>query len=100
MKRTTSLPPIMPLMRSAVAFAMNFPSKVKSARHPQMQRPVQSLRYRGFEGECVEGATHLALERVVDHLMLLHPALALECLRGDARAEMITVACQIDHDKI
>jgi hypothetical protein len=59
-----------------------------------------SLRYRGFERERMEGAAHLALQRLVDHLVLLDPALAREGSGGDARAVVIAVSGEIQHNDL
>ena len=40
-------------------------------------------------------AAHVAFERVVDHLVLLHAALAAETLGDDLRGVMIPIAGQI-----
>ena len=43
----------------------------------------------------MQGAAHMALERGIDHLMLRHPAFALEGGRRDGGGEMVVVAGQI-----
>jgi len=43
----------------------------------------------------VELVTHAAFKRLIDQLVLLHPALADEGLRGDLRCVMVAVACEI-----
>jgi hypothetical protein len=42
----------------------------------------------------------MPLERVVDHLVLLNPALALESFADDARTEMIAVASEINDNDL
>src|SRR5262245_49265645 len=43
----------------------------------------------------MQHAAHLALERLIHQLMLLHPRLALERWRDDRRGIMITIAGEI-----
>ncbi len=48
----------------------------------------------------MQGAAHMSLQRVVDHLVLLDPALADKGRGSDARTVMITVAGEIDHNDL
>jgi hypothetical protein len=48
----------------------------------------------------MERPTHLSLKGVVDHLVLLHPALAEERPGGDASAKVIAIAFQIHNDNL
>lgn len=48
----------------------------------------------------MQGAAHVPLQRAVDHLVLLDPALADKGCGGDARAEVIAVPLQIDDDDL
>jgi hypothetical protein len=54
-----------------------------------------SIRCRGLQGKSVQDAAHIALQRLIDHLVLLHTALAAEGFRDDFGGVVIAVACQI-----
>src|SRR5581483_86498 len=75
MKRTTSLPVTSPLMRSLTVASM-----------------FRLLFGRRLQRHRVQLVAHAALEGLVNHLMLLDPALALECRRDDVRGVVIAVA--------
>jgi len=46
----------------------------------------------------MKGSAHLPLQRRIDHLVLLDPALSLERLGGDTRGKMVAIARHIDDD--
>jgi hypothetical protein len=52
----------------------------------------------GFQRQSVERAIHGAPQGVIDHLVLLNPALAAGCFAGHARGTVIAVAGQIHDD--
>jgi hypothetical protein len=52
----------------------------------------------GFERQSVERAIHGSPQGVIDHLVLLNPALAAERFAGDARGKVIAVSGQIHDD--
>ncbi|MDA4629741.1 hypothetical protein NZA98_01190, partial [Escherichia coli] len=43
----------------------------------------------------MQDAPHIALERIIDHLVLLNARLAAKTLGDDFRGIVITIACQI-----
>jgi hypothetical protein len=53
----------------------------------------QVVRFR--QGEGVEHAAHLALQGGIDHLVLLHAALALESLGDDGGGIVIAIAGEV-----
>src|SRR5271157_5645135 len=61
----------------------------------ERRRFAAALAFRRRQRQRVQVAAHLALERRIDHLVLLHLALALEGGRDDARGVVIAVARQI-----
>src|SRR6266702_8384398 len=92
MNSTTSLLAMTSLIRSAVEFVICYPSMLDCVR--------PSLRRRGFESQRGEGTAHLPLQRVVDHLVLLDPALADEGRGGHARTVMIAVTSKVDNNDV
>ena len=50
---------------------------------------------RGLQRQRVQHAAHAALERVIDHLVLLHAGLALEGGGGDHGGVMVIVVGQV-----
>src|SRR5438132_2775315 len=57
--------------------------------------PGSLLRRAGLQGERVQLAAHLGLERFVDNLVLLHPRLAAEGLGEHGRRIVVAVAGEI-----
>src|SRR5712692_8162446 len=53
------------------------------------------FRNAGLQGERMQRAAHLAFQRVVDHLVLLHPRLAAKRGGDHGRRIMVTVAGEI-----
>src|SRR5207302_8878617 len=54
-----------------------------------------ALRRTGLQRQGMELAAHLALERLIDNLVLLDAGLAAKRFGDDGRGVMVTVACQI-----
>src|SRR5262249_32926130 len=54
-----------------------------------------AFRQTGLQGQRVERATHLAFQRVVDELMLLHPRLAAKRFCDDRRRVMVAITGKI-----
>jgi hypothetical protein len=67
-------------------------SPIRSSRKPAM---ASLSRERCLKRQCVQDAAHVAFKRVVDHLVLLHPALASEAFRDNLRCIVIAVSGQI-----
>src|SRR5262245_7593989 len=56
---------------------------------------VSARRHAGLQRERVQDAAHLALQRGVDQLMLLHARLAAKARRDDGRGVMVAVAGEV-----
>src|SRR5262249_34381202 len=56
---------------------------------------ASARRHAGLQRERVQDAAHLALERRIDQLMLLHARLAAEALGNDRRGVVVAVAGKI-----
>src|SRR5271165_7007728 len=95
MNNTTSLLAITSLTHSAVELVIFFPLMVDWAQ-PRICRSLSSFRYRGFEGKSMQRPAHLPLQRFVDHLVLLDPALARKGGGGHTRAVMVAVSGKVD----
>jgi hypothetical protein len=63
-----------------------------------MQETAHSFGHGCFECKGVEGSSHLPLQRRVDHLVLLNPALAYERSGGDASSEMVAIASEVGNN--
>src|SRR5207248_487233 len=53
------------------------------------------VRYARLQGERVQLVAHSAAQRLINHLMLLHPALAAKRAGDDMRGIMVAIAAQI-----
>ena len=53
------------------------------------------VRDAGLQGQRVQLAAHAAVQRVIDHLVLLNAGLALEAPETDMGRVMVAVAAQI-----
>ena len=53
-----------------------------------------------FKSERVQCLTHVALQSIVNHAVLLDAALALEHSAGNTGRKMISIACQIDNGNL
>merc|ERR1712185_359300 len=85
MNRTTSLVSISPWIRSLVAV-----SNIVSS-----PRWSPSLRRRRLQGQGVQLGAHAALQRGINHLMLLNARFAAKRLAHDVARVVIAVAAQI-----
>ena len=91
MKSTTGLSVMSCLMRSMTVAVGSWLGPLR------IVNPRGALR---LQGEGMQLVAHAALQRLIDHLVLLHPALALEGGGDDVRGVMVAVAAQIlDRDR-
>lgn len=60
---------------------------------PQNGLPL--FRYAGLQGECVQHTAHITLQRIIDHLVLLHAGLAAETFRDNLGGIMVSVSGKV-----
>src|SRR5262249_40640868 len=102
MNKTTGLSSICCLMRSLVVLSMFRSSCCGSGSSPTSVSSEFALILRcvGVQCQRVQFVAHSPAQGLVNHLMLLHPALAAEGSGNDMGGVMVAVAAQIlDQDR-
>src|SRR5204863_8325132 len=92
MNRTTSLPLTSLSMNCSMLMICPVSEAQPGARGIAINLPLWRA---GLQRQCVQLAAHLALERLIDDLVLGHPRLAAERLGDDGRGVVVAIAGEI-----
>src|SRR5205823_10126823 len=98
MKSTTGVSAISWRMRSGTVMSIGLSSVEKRPQRglrPGVVCRRLLVRYACLQGERVQLVAHSVAQRLINHLMLLHPALAAKRAGDDMRGIMVAIAAQI-----